>query len=849
MADWVDYFNRTRPPSNLEEAKRAIQDFSTKHRQLGRNIVLVTKLGLLHSCEIIAAFMLPGYPLNLAFASVGQDYAGDLSKNCASGGTTVPLESNTVRFVDNFSQGTRGASSAEQRSLEPFCRHFEGHNALDILDLQIDQNGSCYVSVDEGRAPGLQDILRRYKEVQNACLLLQIGFLTLSDYLFLLRASAEVLSPMGSNVMFYLAAAVSDFYIPDSNLAEHKIQSNQGCLQLTLHPTPKMISPLVKEWAKNAFVVSFKLETDVNIISRKAREALEKYNHQVVISNILQTRRKTVVLVTLYDEFAIWMAENELENGKEIEEKIVQELAQRHTQFIEQNPCSVSASTQASNLQEESGIADASLTSTLQFQSNATATQPSNSNIASGSPQILSNAFVTANQLQSKGLFFQVGPAVTQAIPSALAATISSRKSMALKEDHGLSPAMLDFIKYFKSKRMSLGYTQEDVGKELSEMNGPTYSQSFISRFEGKQLGMKAAERMRTVLEAFVTQKEGEGSKNIKMCKKRRRRTCFSAEAQALLNEHFNKNPRPTIDEIQEIANQLELEVNTVKVWFCNRKQNYKRQGQPLPDHAVKNELTVTRQQKKSPDSDVESSSPDGSSENNSHQATFSVPSSQLRQLLSTSPSSIGNLPFILSQDRVTIVSSPNPAQQGSHVIPHFLNSNVSQQMVLSQVPFVPSAPSAVMNQSISGVVTVSGAQPVQILTPRQIPAQVLYQGASVNTVSISEADNSETSESKSDSAIKKVLMASQFSSTDHQGSELVSPTMIGQSMSSDVTSSLDEQSLDNPMQCDITDDENNFGSGSVEVVTIDDQDGAGNTTVSSVENGNNNDGNQENHK
>ncbi len=31
-----------------------------------------------------------------------------------SGGTTVPFEKNTVRFLDNFSQGTRGAASAEQ---------------------------------------------------------------------------------------------------------------------------------------------------------------------------------------------------------------------------------------------------------------------------------------------------------------------------------------------------------------------------------------------------------------------------------------------------------------------------------------------------------------------------------------------------------------------------------------------------------------------------------------------------------------------------------------------------------------------------------------------------------------
>jgi phosphopantothenate-cysteine ligase len=30
-----------------------------------------------------------------------------------SGGTTVPLEKNTVRFIDNFSTGDRGSTSAE----------------------------------------------------------------------------------------------------------------------------------------------------------------------------------------------------------------------------------------------------------------------------------------------------------------------------------------------------------------------------------------------------------------------------------------------------------------------------------------------------------------------------------------------------------------------------------------------------------------------------------------------------------------------------------------------------------------------------------------------------------------
>lgn len=36
----------------------------------------------------------------------------------------------------------------------------------------------------------------------------------------------------GSSVMFYLAAAVSDFYIPTSEMPEHKIQSSEGPLQV-----------------------------------------------------------------------------------------------------------------------------------------------------------------------------------------------------------------------------------------------------------------------------------------------------------------------------------------------------------------------------------------------------------------------------------------------------------------------------------------------------------------------------------------------------------------------------------------------------------------------------------------
>ena len=65
---------------------------------------------------------------NAAFASLDDDLRQFLAKQSAaeggrfarplacvtSGGTTVPLERKCVRYVDNFSAGTRGALSAER---------------------------------------------------------------------------------------------------------------------------------------------------------------------------------------------------------------------------------------------------------------------------------------------------------------------------------------------------------------------------------------------------------------------------------------------------------------------------------------------------------------------------------------------------------------------------------------------------------------------------------------------------------------------------------------------------------------------------------------------------------------
>lgn len=61
--------------------------------------------------------------------------------------------------------------------------------------------------------------------------------------------------------------------------------------------------------------------------------------------------------------------------------------------------------------------------------------------------------------------------------PSMLKRSISARE-----DSSGLSMDMQTFINDFKARRIALGYTQDDVGREMSVLNGPTYSQSFLSR-------------------------------------------------------------------------------------------------------------------------------------------------------------------------------------------------------------------------------------------------------------------------------------------------------------------------------------------------------------------------------
>ncbi|KAJ7109621.1 DNA/pantothenate metabolism flavoprotein [Mycena crocata] len=227
-----------------------------------------------------------------------------------SGGTTVPLELNVVRFLDNFSAGTRGATSAEyflkagyavifmhrQFSLQPFSRHYS-HSTNPFLDFLAVEESTVGITADKRTDGDLLSVLTAYKGVQAAGTLHTLTFVTVDDYLWLLRAVSQELSVLRRRAMYYLAAAVSDFFLPRQKMSEHKIQSGKGSLHIEMDQVPKVLKPMVEEWTRDGYIVSFKLETDDGLLIPKARAALERYGHQVVIGNELHTRKFQVVFV------------------------------------------------------------------------------------------------------------------------------------------------------------------------------------------------------------------------------------------------------------------------------------------------------------------------------------------------------------------------------------------------------------------------------------------------------------------------------------------------------------------------------------------------------------------------
>lgn len=117
-----------------------------------------------------------------------------------------------------------------QFSLQPFSRHYSHstHPFLDFLDIETppatetEGEGSTptpsRISVTPNEHDALRDVLAAYKKVHTLGLLHTLTFVTVDDYLWLLRAVSQEMAVLKRRALFYLAAAVSDFFLPRQKL-------------------------------------------------------------------------------------------------------------------------------------------------------------------------------------------------------------------------------------------------------------------------------------------------------------------------------------------------------------------------------------------------------------------------------------------------------------------------------------------------------------------------------------------------------------------------------------------------------------------------------------------------------
>ncbi|XP_073399734.1 POU domain, class 5, transcription factor 1.2-like [Dendrobates tinctorius] len=151
------------------------------------------------------------------------------------------------------------------------------------------------------------------------------------------------------------------------------------------------------------------------------------------------------------------------------------------------------------------------------------------------------------------------------------------------------SSEMEAFTKTLKSKRLSLGYTQADVGYALGVLYGKWLSQTTICRFESLELSFRNMCKLKPILTDWLN--DLDNTDNLEELIKRRQaqpqrpkrkhRTNIETNVKQKLENYFMNCTKPGAQEITQIARELGMDKSVVRVWFCNRRQKGKRQLYP----------------------------------------------------------------------------------------------------------------------------------------------------------------------------------------------------------------------------------------------------------------------------
>lgn len=121
----------------------------------------------------------------------------------------------------------------------------------------------------------------------------------------------------------------------------------------------------------------------------------------------------------------------------------------------------------------------------------------------------------------------------------------------------------------------------------MENVYGADYSQTTISRFEALKLSISSMRKLQPNLKKWMESEEKKGTTTTGTAdsseeeeqivdskllgRKRKRRSTFDSAAKETLERVFEKNPTPNSADLLNVAKSLGTEMETVRVWFCNR--------------------------------------------------------------------------------------------------------------------------------------------------------------------------------------------------------------------------------------------------------------------------------------
>ncbi|KAK4352448.1 hypothetical protein RND71_027966 [Anisodus tanguticus] len=171
---------------------------------------------------------------------------------------------------------------------KPFCSSLPDDPLLECFSVANDSN----IEVDALHAETVKRAITENRAAVAEGILLKLPFTTIFEYLQILQLISVSLRDLGPSAIFFLAAAVSDFYIPWESM----------------------------------------LETDKQFLLAKADMALKKYKMHMVIANELSTRKEEVIVVT--EQEKVTVRRDSTRAGAEVECPLVELVVDRHSAYI-----------------------------------------------------------------------------------------------------------------------------------------------------------------------------------------------------------------------------------------------------------------------------------------------------------------------------------------------------------------------------------------------------------------------------------------------------------------------------------------------------------------------------------